>query len=167
MPNTVAATTVTVEAEAWSGSFTAAIIGASDNSYASHDTTTYAAAEISDFVFNVPINASSIDGIVVTLEANNGNTANPAYIRLSLSWDNGTTWTATKEQAIPDITDTVYAVGGASDTWGHAWTVAQFAVGTFQMRVEGKRPTGGSYIYLDHLTCTVYYSAPAGFLIFF
>ncbi len=155
MANTGAIVCGTVESEAWSGNFTTTLINTSDNNCATHTGTTYAAAYISDFNFGIPAGAT-IDGIVVTIEAS-GDGTDPS-IRLSLSWDNGATWTATKEQVVnAHLVDTLYDVGGSSDTWGRAWTVAEFAVGTFQMKVEGKTSSAAS-VGLDYLTATVYYT---------
>jgi hypothetical protein len=147
----------TVESENWSGAFTAAVLAASDNSRAVHLGTSYGVGLISDFAFAIPAGAT-INGIEAKAEIASTNAAGTAYVRLSLSHDNGTNYTATQEQSVLGVTDTVKTYGGPADTWGRAWTDAEFADGTFMVKVEGKTNNAAVYVYLDHLTIEVTYT---------
>jgi hypothetical protein len=54
---------------------------------------------------------------------------------VSLSWDNGVTWTAWK--STPNLTtdEATYILGSSSDTWGHVWTSSELGNVNFQVRV--------------------------------
>lgn len=157
----------TVEAEAWSGAFTTTLINTSDDSRAIHIGTTYVAAEISDFAFGIPVGAT-ITGISAVAEFSHEFSGKVAYIRLSLSYDDGAHYTATQENNVTGTTDVSKTYGGAADVWGRAWTVAEFADGTFRVKVEAKDNLGAAYgTQLDYLAVTVYYTAVGGFFAFF
>jgi hypothetical protein len=67
----------------------------------------------------------AIDGIELRMraEASGSGTPSGCQVQASLSWDSGTTWTATKNQNVT-TTETSYTLGNSTtDTWGHSWTV--------------------------------------------
>lgn len=149
-----------VESEAWSGSFAIADINTSDDTRAIHLGNVYAEAEISDFAFGIPP-GSTIDGIEVFAEFSSNSVTKIAYIRLSLSYDDGIHWTATLEGSVTGNTDEVITFGNPFNDWGRSWSVSEFADGTFRIMVEGKTNSATNNCRLDLITAKVYYTPPS------
>jgi len=109
-----------------------------------------------------------LDGIEVRLDARRTvGTGRTGVISVELSWDGGLTWTATGYSTGP-LTGIQgdYYVGGASDLWGRAWTLAELA--NLRVRVTSYcRPSGtgltATRVYLDWIPVTVYYHYPSAF----
>jgi len=126
---------------------------ADDSDSAVSSTATYK-QDYDGFGFSVN---SSIDGIIVRclMAANLNN-----RIDVDLSWDNGSSWTTAKSMG-GDIAGsfTDYDFGAADDTWGHAFTKAEMANGSFLVRVTNT--TGSGSIWLDHIEVNVYSTVTA------
>lgn len=75
---------------------------------------------------------------------------------LSLSWDNGTSFTSTKSNTIT-TTETVHTYGGATDTWGRSWSTSELADGTFQVKIDP--PTSVFTVSYDQVRAKVYYTS--------
>lgn len=161
MPDTGFKTCGTVEFENWTGTFTTTQINISDNIRAQTILETYQDADISDFAFGIPSGAT-INGIEAQAEFSANDSGTTAFIRLSLSWNDGTNWTATKENSVLGLTDQTKTYGGASDTWGRAWSASEFADGTFRMKVEGRSNYAGYACRLDYVAVKVYYTEGGG-----
>ncbi len=137
-------------------------INTSDNSRASTTGTTFAVATLNNYTFGVPAGAT-IDGIEVNTEFSTSSAAQVATLQISLSWDNGTNYTATKSDTQTGSTaDKNSTLGGSADTWGRSWSVSEFADGTFLVKVEGKSNAAGTSCRLDFLQIKVYYTAASG-----
>lgn len=158
-----------VSAGTWTG-FTTTNINTSDNTRATSNNATYQPATINNLSFGIPSGAT-IDGIEAQAEFSS-NAASTSSIRLSLSWNNGSTYTSTKSDSTTSTTDSVKTYGGAADTWGRSWTDTEFADGTFVVKIEGNCTTGGgNSCRLDYFAIKVYYTIAstntAGFFIAF
>ena len=139
-------------------------VGNPNNVFSSNDT--YAdIASTNDLVnyrnFGLAIpNGATIDGIEVAIEGYSTGTRNAD---VALSWNNGTSITAPfKTTTMPTTTaasEATAILGGAADTWGRTWSSADFANGSFAVRVEGTSG-GGSTLYIDQLQVKVYYQLP-------
>ena len=140
-------------------------INTSDNSRATTTATAFDAGSMYNFAFGIPSGAT-IDGIEVQCEFNNATAGRTSTIRFSLSWDNGTTYTATKSDTVVGTTDTTRTYGGATDTWGRSWTDTEFADGTFLLKMEGKTDLGFT-CQVDWMAVKVYYTetATSGFFL--
>ena len=140
-------------------------INTSDNSRAETtlNNNSYEVATLNNYTFGVPSGAT-IDGIELVAEFSDFDASTEAYVRCSLSWNNETNYTATKEDYVVGSTDATKTYGGPADTWGHAFTVAELADGTFLVKLEGR--TGGTfgdrYCRLDYLAIKVYYTPSGG-----
>ncbi len=110
---------------------TTSTIGSSDNTYATSRVSN-PVGRLSNFGFVIPANAS-IRGIEINFEAKRG--YGSAVIPFSLSWNNGTTFTATKSKTIT-ASELTHVYGSATDTWGRAWTPAEFGNSIFQVKVD-------------------------------
>ena len=134
-------------------------INTADNSRATTTAGTFDPATINNFSFGLS-SGVTIDGIEVNTEFSNTLGTATATLQVSLSWDNGTNYTATKSDTVTSTTDKNSTLGGATDTWGRTWTDTEFANGTFLVKVEGKTTVGGT-CRLDFFQIKVYYTVAA------
>jgi hypothetical protein len=91
-------------------------------------------ADFTNYAYSI-LGTDAINGIEMRLEVS-GTTA-AGSIAVSLSWDGGTSWTATKNTATLSTTDTVLTVGGSVDTWGRAWIASELSNANFAVRLTG------------------------------
>lgn len=147
-----------VSAGSWSN-MTTTRINTSDNSRATTNSTSFVAATLNNYSFGIPSGAT-IDGIEVQCEFNNSFGGSTATVQFTLSWNNGTNYTAAKSDTVVGTTDTTRTYGGAADTWGRSWTDSEFADGTFLVKIEGKTTPGACQV--DWLAIKVYYTAASG-----
>ena len=143
----------------WSN-LTTTRINTSDNSRATTTSSTFDAGSLYNYSFGIPSGAT-IDGIEVQCEFNNSNGGFTSTVQFSLSYNNGTNYTATKSSTVVGTTDTTRTYGGAADTWGRSWTDSEFADGTFLVKIEGKT-SAGTTCQVDWLAVKVYYTAAGG-----
>src|SRR5262249_28111507 len=95
-----------------------------------------------------------IKGIEVTVEAIS--TMLSTTLTTDLSWDNGTTWSATKATVTPAGTvEAVLTVGGGSGTWGRVWGSTEKREQNFKLRMQN---TGAAAASIDQIQIKVYYS---------
>jgi hypothetical protein len=52
-----------------------------------------------------------------------------------LSWNNGASWTTAKSTGTLTTSEATYTLGSPTDTWGRAWSVADFSNTNFRLRV--------------------------------
>jgi predicted ribosomally synthesized peptide with SipW-like signal peptide len=87
-----------------------------------------------NYGFSVPAGAT-INGIQVRLDAWADSTTGSPFLCVELSWDGGTTWTATKQTATLTTGQLTYTLGAANDTWGRTWAATEFANASFRVRI--------------------------------
>lgn len=135
-----------------------------DNAFVSDDAraildATSDSVEYITFGFNGLIPAGNqIDGIELAVEERYTGAGVNHSFDWRLSWNLGTNFTASKNKAVSSIdTDATDTVGGAADTWGRTWAIADFNDANFAVEV-----TGSSFsvttMEIDLLQCKVYYS---------
>lgn len=106
---------------------------------------------------------STIDGIQVDLNGKWSTNSGTNQLCVEISWDGGTSWTATG-YASGDLQTAAASktLGGAADTWSRTWTVSELSDGNFRLRVmidpSASNTTTAS---LDSLTVTVTYTPPS------
>ena len=144
----------------WSA-FTTTRINTADDIRATVSSTSFVAATTNNYSFGLA-SGVTIDGIEVNAEFSTSSAGAIATLQISLSWDNGTSYTTTKSDTITgSTTDKNSTFGGAADTWGRSWTDSEFANGTFLVKIEGKNNTAGQQCRLDFLQIKVYYTVPS------
>lgn len=115
-----------------------------------------------DFGFSIP-GGSVISGIEVRVKARS--TDDGCEIGVATSWDDGSSWTTKKLQALTGGFVSPFVLGGPNDDWGHAWLPGQLADGKFVVRVSDEDPgvecEDNARTDLDALTVIVYYSTAA------
>lgn len=118
-----------------------------------------------DYGFTLPsFTGQNIDGITVSGEIYNNNSAGTSVISVELSWNGGTTWTTTGYQATTSTNwqDVTFSLGGSNNTWGRTWIPAEVTSSTFKARI---RTTNGGGIYTtdcDFLRVAFTTSTPEG-----
>jgi hypothetical protein len=78
---------------------------------------------------------AAVKGIQVRLDAKADSASGSPKICVQLSWDSGTTWTSCKSTTTLTTAEATYILGGAADTWGHAWTASELGNTTFRVRL--------------------------------
>jgi hypothetical protein len=127
----------------------------SDGTYATASSTY--SQSYNNFNFNLPL-TNTIQGISVKLDAS-GSTAD-GTIDVALSWNNGFSYTTGKATPTLVGSDIVYTVGGATDTWGRAWSASEFAPETFLLRITAT--PASNTLKLDALEVRVHHQASGG-----
>lgn len=89
--------------------------------------------------------SATIPGLLVTLwgkKTDSGGTATVQF-DVELSWDGGTSWTAAKTTPNLSTTNALYTLGGATDTWGRTWSLAEVTGAGLRIRVTSKTSVAG------------------------
>ncbi len=127
---------------------------ASDDSYAVETGSDNCSVSYYGFGFSIP-STSVIDGIVITAEGQ-VSPGSDKGLDVSLSYDNGTSWTAVKNTGVMTTSDNFYTVGAADDNWGYSsWTPAIINSDYFRVRFDVSGIDGN--IKIDSTQATVYY----------
>ena len=109
-----------VSAGSWSN-MTTTRINTADNSRATATSTSFVAATLNNYSFGLS-SGVTIDGIEVNTEFSTDFSAATATLQISLSWDNGTNYTATKSDTITETTtDKKSTLDGSTETKGRSW----------------------------------------------
>ncbi len=96
--------------------------------------------------YNVSLPPSAtVTGLEVRLDAFvDSPGSNAPAICVQISWDGGRTWTTAKQTPTLTASETTYVLGGASDTWGRAWTLSNLTNANFRIRVSDVASGGGA-----------------------
>ncbi|MBI2452076.1 hypothetical protein HYV50_03280 [Candidatus Pacearchaeota archaeon] len=109
----------------------------SDNNYA-NETTNGEALDTSNYSFGIPAGAT-INGILVKVEARHGTSCigidRQAVLNVSLSWNNGTSYTTEKQATWTTCTDANNTLTGLTDKWGREWDASEFSNSSFRLRI--------------------------------
>ncbi len=110
----------------------------------------------SNYNVSVPTGAIIL-GIEVRLDTKADSTIGTPKMCISLSKDNGSTWTSWK--TTPPLTTTVgsYFLGSPSDLWGLSWIVSDLSNSRFQIRIANVSSDLASDFFLDWIAVNVTY----------
>jgi hypothetical protein len=111
-----------------------------------------------DFGLGVPATVSSVGGIQVRADVGLNNNAGTNQLCVELSWDSGSSWTAAKSVAVPNVGVTTYNLGAANDTWGRTWLGSEFSNANFRVRVIDVSDRTTKDFHLDGLAVQVTYT---------
>jgi len=109
------------------------------------------------FAFGLPASVTSVSGIEVRVDEGLNNNGGTSVLCVELSWDGGTTWTATKSVTLNATAETTYLFGGSADTWGHTWTSGQVSTSNFRVRVIDATSQSNKDFRMDFLAARVVY----------
>ena len=130
----------------------------SDGEYYAYTTATGALHDYYGFGFDIPQGGDVIvQGIVVQGDAwTTGTPITSRGLRVSLSWDRGSSWTLPKAHYIGSFEGT-YRLGGPTDTWARVWSPHEINGDCLHVRVEalGTEPDESR---LDWIRVTVHYA---------
>jgi hypothetical protein len=104
---------------------------------------------------------ATINGIEVRLDARADSTAGSPKMCLQLSWNGGSTWTAAKQTGTLGTSMGTFTLGSATDTWGRAWSPADFADANFRVRVINVSSSTSRDFFLDWVAVRVTYTGGA------
>ncbi len=110
-----------------------------------------------NYDFSIPTGAT-INGIELNLAARVDSTTGAPKMCVDLSWDGGTTWTTAKSTSTLATTVATYTLGGASDTWGRAWSDPNFSNANFRVRITNVASNISRDFSLDWAGVKVYYN---------
>jgi hypothetical protein len=111
-----------------------------------------------DFGLGVPTSVAAVSGIQVRADVGLNNNSGTSQICAQLSWDGGTSWTAARSIAVPNVGVTTYALGATNDTWGRSWSGADFSNAAFRVRVIDVSDKNAKDFRLDGLAVQVTYT---------
>jgi hypothetical protein len=106
---------------------------------------------------SVPAGAT-INGIEVRLDAWASSATSSPFICAELSWDGGTTWTATKTTATLTTSQVTYILGTSSDTWGRTWSSGDFSNANFRLRLTDVASSTARTFDLDYAAVQITYT---------
>ena len=87
---------------------------------------------------------ATFTGIQVRLDASINSASGTRNMCVQLSWDGGVTWSSAQSTGNLSTSEQIYTLGGASSTWGHAWTTSQLSNANFRVRVTDVADGSGS-----------------------
>ena len=110
------------------------------------------------YAFGLPPAVGAIEGITVRPTAGMNNNGGVTRICVQLSWDGGSTWTATRSTELPDQDMATYTIGGAAETWGRAWTLPELGPDRFRLRVVDTSTQPRKDVRLDAIEVAISYA---------
>jgi hypothetical protein len=117
-----------------------------------------------DYNLGVPAGAV-IYGVEVRMDWWVSSSSGVNRLRIDLSWDGGSTWTAVRtDEAWPrePTSERSKYLGGATDTWGRTWSASDFSNGNFRVRVHAYSSDTSRDFFLDWIPVKVYYATSSG-----
>ncbi len=109
-----------------------------------------------NYNLNIPTGAL-IQGIQVRLDARADNKTGSPKIYVQFSWNGGKNWTTAKATATLGTKKLTYLLGGTANTWGRAWSAADFSNANFRVRVIDVASNASRDFYLDYIAINVTY----------
>ena len=135
---------------------------ADDTNYAFRNNNADGVAHVyRDYGFSIPADAV-IQGIQVRLDWWMDDTSGTNAIRVYLSYDGGTNWTAYQSATTALTTDgnPTDIVGGTADTWGRTWSASEFSDANFRVRLELSTTSTARDFRIDWVPVQVTYTQP-------
>ena len=111
-----------------------------------------------DYGFSVPASCS-IRGIEVRVDWWLDNPGGSNTMDVELSWDGGTTWTATKTDTQETTSEHTVILGSSVDRWGRIWALADLNDANFRLRLASNGSNARDF-FLDWVPVKVYYDVP-------
>ena len=116
--------------------------------------------------FSIPA-ACTIRGIEVRLDWWLDDIVSSNNMRVYLSWDGGTSWTAYRQDSVETTTEHTTVLGSSIDRWGRSWALAELNDANFRVRVRSGSGDPLRDFFLDWVPVNVHYGDPiltTGFL---
>jgi hypothetical protein len=110
------------------------------------------------YAFGLPGSITSIDGITVRARMRTSTASGTYGACIQLSWDGGASWTTHQPITFTTSAMTTYTFGGASNTWGRAWTPGNLDPANFRVRIIDVATVSNKRFDLDWLGVSVDYT---------
>ena len=110
-----------------------------------------------NFGFSVPA-GSTIQGIEVKLNSKVDSTTGAPKFCVELSGKGGATWTTAISSATLSTNETIYPLGGVTNTWGRTWTNTDFDDANFRVRLVMVASNNSRVFSLDWVGVQVRYT---------
>jgi hypothetical protein len=110
------------------------------------------------FGLGLPGAVTSINGITVKVKEALDATAGTNLICAQLSWNAGTSWTATQQVNVTSTAQTWYTLGGSAFLWGRAWAVGDLSDANFRVRLIDVSSVTTRDFFLDSVQVQVNYT---------
>lgn len=105
----------------------------------------------------------TINGLEVVTKQANASAGQTGRLDVSLSWDGGSTYTATKAFTCTSDSYQTLTNGDATDLWGRAsWATSEFTDTNFKVKVVMNAGVSTAQTSIDFITVKVYYTASSG-----
>ena len=111
----------------------------------------------STFGLGLPASVASISGISVRPKVAVDVTSGTVALCAQLSWDAGTTWTATQQVTLTSTSLTTYTLGGTAFLWGRTWAAGDLSDANFRVRLIDVASTTSRTFSLDTVQVQVNY----------
>jgi len=110
--------------------------------------------------YNISVPAGSkINGIEVRLDAKVDSADNSPAICVQLSWDGGTSWTASRMAGPLGTNLQTFILGSPADSWEHIWSLNDISNASFRVRVIDLATNNSREFSLDWVAVRVSYDA--------
>jgi hypothetical protein len=106
---------------------------------------------------SLPVDAT-VQGIELRLDANADSSVGAPKLCVSLSWNDGDSWTPWKSSTVLTDVEASYLLGGTFDTWGHPWTTTELSNPSFQVRIANITSDNTRDFSLDWIAVHVIYN---------
>lgn len=110
------------------------------------------------FGLPLPGTVTAINGISVRIKAGADAIGGTTRICAQLSWNNGTTYTATQQVDLTATALTTYTLGGTAFLWGRVWAVGDFSNANFRVRLSDVSSVATRDFSLDSVQVQVNYT---------
>jgi hypothetical protein len=110
------------------------------------------------FGLGLPGAVTSINGLSVSVKVAVDATGGTNRICAQLSWNAGTSWTATQQVNLTSTAQTWYTLGGSAFLWGRAWAVGDLSDGNFRVRLIDVSSVSTRDFFLDSVQVQVTYT---------
>jgi hypothetical protein len=103
-------------------------------------------------------NGATIKGIAVRVDWFLDAVGDNSLIKVELSWDGGTNWTAAKtDSAASTATGNSVTLGDSTDDWGRDWDEDELTDANFQVRITADSDVAKTFSF-DWIPVTIYYT---------
>lgn len=107
------------------------------------------------YAFGLPGSVTAITSIDVRAGIRVDATSGTNRLCARLSWDAGTSWTATQQVTLTSTTEQTVTLSGL---WGRAWTLAELGTANFRVQLIDVSSNTGRDFFLDYVAVQVLYT---------
>lgn len=99
----------------------------------------------------------TVDGIEIRAALSQNNTTGTTRVCAELSWNAGTSWTASQSVLLTATAENTFTFGAANNLWGRTWATSDFTNANFRLRITNSATVTTKNIMLRNLGLRVTY----------